>query len=452
MANTVDITAAETRGHYRLAGSPAAGLTMGTWGFFVGFAAVALYGPAAKYFQEQMNIGGLALGLLVAAPQLTGSLLRIPFGAWVDRVGGRLPMLTLFGLSLVGMWGLVFILLTVKTLTVAAYPIVILFGFLSGCGVASFSVGIPQVSYWYKQSRQGTALGAYGGIGNLAPGLFTLLLPFAIASWGLAVSYFAWFTFLLVGAAIYAWLARDAYFFQLRQQGFDSETSRRIAAEKGEELFPNERVWQAVISAAEEPRTWGLVALYFVSFGGFLALTAWFPTYWINLHHMDVKSAAVLGGLGFSLLAAVIRVFGGMISERIGGEPTAVIAFVAVLAGALMLTFVQDFSLALSGELLIALGMGVGNAAVFKMVPKYVPQAVGGAAGIVGGLGALGGFIIPPFLGAVVDALGTQGYAGGFFAYVVLAVMAIGVAAYFWHLDRGSKSTPAVAPAIPQTR
>ena len=122
MANAVDTTAATTGGHYQLAGSPAAGLTMGTWGFFVGFAAVALYGPAAKYFQEQMHLGGLALGLLVAAPQLTGSLLRIPFGAWVDRVGGRLPMLTLFGLSLVGMWGLVFILLTVKTLTVARLP------------------------------------------------------------------------------------------------------------------------------------------------------------------------------------------------------------------------------------------------------------------------------------------------------------------------------------------
>ena len=93
--------------------------------------------------------------------------------------------------------------------------------------------------------------------------------------------------------------------------------------------------------------------------------------------------------------------------------------------------------------------MGVGNAAVFKMVPKYVPQAVGGAAGLVGGLGALGGFIIPPFLGAVVDALGTQGYAGGFFAYVVLAAMAIGVSAYFWHLDRSSKSTPGVAGSDP---
>ena len=452
MTTATDTVGVETSGRYRLSGSPALGLTMGTWGFFVGFAAVALYGPAAKYFQEQMQLGGLALGLLVAAPQLTGSLLRIPFGAWVDRVGGRLPMLTLFALSLVGMWGLVFILLTVKTLTVAAYPIVIMFGFLSGCGVAAFSVGIPQVSYWYPQSRQGTALGAYGGIGNLAPGLFTLLLPYAITAWGLAGSYFAWFSFLLVGAAVYAWLARDAYFFQLREQGFDSESSRKIAAEKGEQLFPNERVWQAVITAAEEPRTWGLVALYFVSFGGFLALTAWFPTYWTNLHHMDVKSAAMLGGLGFSLLAAIIRVFGGMISERIGGERTAVFAFAAVLAGALVLTYVDEFKSALGGELLIALGMGVANAAVFKMVPKYVPHAVGGAAGIVGGLGALGGFIIPPFLGAVVDALGTQGYAGGFFAYVLLAAMAVGLAGFFWHLDRGSKSALKTGPATSPAR
>jgi MFS transporter, NNP family, nitrate/nitrite transporter len=424
-------------GQVRLKGTPTGGLVMGTWGFFVGFAAVALYGPAAKYFQEQMHLSGLALGFLVAAPQLTGSLMRIPFGAWVDRVGGRLPMLTLFVLSLIGMWGLVFILLTAKTLTVSAYPIIVMFGFLSGCSVASFSVGIPQVSYWYPQSRQGTVLGAYGGIGNLAPGIFTLLLPYAIASWGLAASYFSWFSFLLVGTAIYAWLARDAYFFQLRQQGYDSDASRKIAREKGQELFPNEQVWQAVITAAEDPRTWGLVSLYFVSFGGFLALTAWFPTYWINFHHMDVKSAAMLGGLGFSLLAAIIRVFGGMFSERVGGERTAILAFVVVLIGALSLTFLQGFSQNVVGELLIALGMGIANAAVFKMVPKYVPDAVGGAAGLVGGLGALGGFIIPPFLGAVVDALGASGYAGGFFAYVLLAAMAVGISAYFWRLSAG---------------
>jgi len=424
---------------YEMKGSPTVGLTMGTWGFFVGFAAVALYGPAAKYFQEQMQLGGLALGLLVAAPQLTGSLLRIPFGAWVDRVGGRLPMLTLFGMSMIGMWGLVFILFTVKSLTNTAYPIVMIFGFLSGCGVAAFSVGVPQVSYWFPQSRQGTALGIFGGVGNLAPGIFTLMLPYAIAVWGLKGSYLAWLIFLTVGAAIYLIFARDAYFFQLRRRGLDVEQSRKVAREHGEELFPTGTVWQAVITAAEEPRTWGLVSLYFVSFGGFLALTAWFPTYWINLHHMDARAAGMIGGLGFSVLAAIVRVFGGVISEKFGGERTAILAFLLVLLGALVLTFVKDFAPDIAGELVVAVGMGLANAAVFKMVPKYVPAAVGGASGLVGGLGAVGGFIIPPFLGASVDVLGTSGYAGGFFAYVVMAALATGVSWNFIWLDRRSR-------------
>jgi len=416
---------------YGLRGTPTSGLWMGTWGFFIGFAAVSLYGPAARYFQSSMEISGVLLGLLVAAPQLTGSLLRIPFGAWVDKGGGRLPMLTLFVISLVGMWGLVFILYSVHDLTLKTYPAILLFGFMSGCGVASFSVGIPQVSYWFPQNRQGTVLGTYGGVGNLAPGLFTLLLPFAIAAWGLTGSYFAWFLFLLVGAIIYAWLTRDAYFFQLRKKGVPVEEAKRVARQCGQELFPKESVWQALGHAAEKQRTWGLVFLYFTSFGGFLALTAWFPTYWINLHDIDIKTAGVLGGLGFSLLAAAIRVFGGVISERFGGERVALGAFTAVLVGALLLTLVTRFGINLLGEVVIALGMGIGNAAVFKMVPKYVPDAVGGASGWVGGLGALGGFVIPPILGLFVDVLGPVGYARGFFVYAVLGAAAMALAIGF---------------------
>ena len=410
---------------YGLRGTPTSGLWMGTWGFFIGFAAVSLYGPAARYFQSSMEISGVLLGLLVAAPQLTGSLLRIPFGAWVDKGGGRLPMITLFVISLVGMWGLVFILYSVQDLTLKTYPAILLFGFMSGCGVASFSVGIPQVSYWFPQNRQGTVLGTYGGVGNLAPGLFTLLLPFAIAAWGLTGSYFAWFVFLLAGSVIYAWLTRDAYFFQLRKKGVPLEEARSVARQCGQELFPKESVWQALGHAAEKQRTWGLVFLYFTSFGGFLALTAWFPTYWINLHGIDIKTAGVLGGLGFSLLAAAIRVFGGVISERFGGERVALAAFTAVLIGALLLTLVTQFGINLLGEVVIALGMGIGNAAVFKMVPKYVPDAVGGASGWVGGLGALGGFVIPPILGLFVDVLGPVGYARGFFVYAVLGAAAM---------------------------
>lgn len=408
-----------------LQGTPRQGLAMGTWGFFIGFAAVSLYGPAAHAFQQSMQLSPLLVGLLVAAPQLTGSLLRIPFGAWVDKVGGRLPMLTLFGASIVGMWGLVFILVTVPNVTPALYPVILLFGFMSGCGVASFSVGIPQVSYWYPQSQQGKALGFYGGVGNLAPGVFTLLLPFAISALGLAGSYLAWLAFLLIGTGIYGWLARDAYYFQLRARDVPAEEARDVAKRCGQELFPRDSVWGALITAADEPRTWGMVFLYFVSFGGFLALTAWFPTYWVNLHHVDIRTAGVLGGVGFSLLAALTRVQGGRWSERFGGERLAAVAFLIVLIGAGLLTAVVDFNINLAGELLIGIGMGLGNAAVFKMVPKYVPHAVGGASGLVGGLGALGGFVIPPMLGLFAGALGERGYAGGFFVYVVLAVAAI---------------------------
>jgi NNP family nitrate/nitrite transporter-like MFS transporter len=412
-------------------GTPGQGLVMGTWGFFIGFAAVALYGPAAHTFQQSMQLSPLLVGLLVAAPQLTGSLLRIPFGAWVDKVGGRLPMLTLFGMSIVGMWGLVFILVTVPHVTAALYPVILLFGFMSGCGVASFSVGIPQVSYWYPRNRQGTALGIYGGVGNLAPGLFTLALPFAIGALGLAGSYLAWLAFLLIGAGVYGWLARDAYYFQLRARGTGAEEARRVAQSCGEELFPRDSVWGALMTAAEETRTWGLTFLYFVSFGGFLALTAWFPTYWINLHHLSLTAAGILGGVGFSLLAAVARVFGGRLAERFSGEWMAAVSFIIVLAGAGLLTAVISFSTNVAGELLIGLGMGLANAAVFKMVPKYVPHAVGGASGLVGGLGALGGFVFPPLLGLFAGAMGDSGYSGGFFIYVVLAVAAIVVSIGF---------------------
>ncbi|MDA8363626.1 MAG: MFS transporter [Gammaproteobacteria bacterium] len=400
---------------YPLSGSPARGFAGGAAGFFVGFAAVALYGPAAELFQDRMQLSATALGFLVAAPQIAGALLRIPCGVWADRAGGRVPMLTLLGLSLIGMWGLAFVLAAAGSIGFNLYPVLVFFGLLCGSGIASFSAGLPQVSYWYPRNRQAVILGAYGGIGNLAPGMFTLALPLAIGRWGLAGSYFAWFFFLIAGAGVYALLARDACYFPLRTTGLGSGESRTIAAQCGQELFPVESAWHALIVAAENPRTLGLMLLYFVSFGGFLALSAWFPVFWANSYRVGAVEAGILSGAGFSLVAAAIRIYGGALSDRIGAERTAFVAYFVVLAGALLVTFGPGFSLSLAGELLMALGMGTGNAAVFALVPKYVPQAVPGAAAFVGGIGATGGFILRLFLGAVADALGRRrGYAGGF--------------------------------------
>ncbi|ELZ30560.1 major facilitator superfamily protein [Halosimplex carlsbadense 2-9-1] len=398
-----------------------------TLGFFVGFAGVVLYGPVATEFESAMGLSGLALGLLVGAPQLTGSLLRIPFGAWVDEVGPRKPFLVLLSLSILGMAGLSALLVTAypEGLTMELYPLVFLCGALSGCGIAVFSVGTTQTSYWYPKDRQGTVLAVYAGLGNSSPGLFTLLLPVALSALGLTTSYLVWFAFLVLGTVAYAVLAVDPPSFQLREQGIDTEEARQRAEAYGQELFPGGDAFASVRDAAAIPRTWGLVALFFTSFGGFLALTVWLPSYWTAIHGLGVQGAGALTAIAFTLPAAVLRVPGGYLSDRIGGEVTAVGSFVVVGIAALGLVVTRTYGTALGATVCLAVGIGVANAAVFQLVPKYVPEAVGGASGLVGGLGAFGGFVVPPVLGLFVDSFGESGYASGFVVFVALALVSV---------------------------
>ncbi len=110
-----------------------------------------------------------------------------------------------------------------------------------------------------------------------------------------------------------------------------------------------------------------------------------------------------------------------------------------MLVGALVMMTSTSLELALPGEILLAVGMGMGNAAVFKLVPQAVPQAVGGAAGWVGGLGAFGGFAIPPMMAFAVRDLGQAGYAIGFIVFVFLALFSLGMA---WVLKYAPSAEP----------
>src|SRR5215468_7818904 len=232
----------------QLKGTPNGSLFAATLGFAAGFAAVALFGPTASRFQEVMHLSPIMVGFLVSAPALSGSLLRIPFSAWVDTTGGRKPFLVLLTLSLVGMAGLLGVIsaLYPDHLSRTLYPLLLLLGILCGCGIATFSVGVSQVSYWFPQAKQGRALAIYGGMGNLAPGLFSFLLPVALASLGLAKSYAAWFLFLLAGTILYAFLGRNACFFQLLDAGLDPAEARRRALANGQSLFPAGRLVQSL--------------------------------------------------------------------------------------------------------------------------------------------------------------------------------------------------------------
>jgi NNP family nitrate/nitrite transporter-like MFS transporter len=414
-----------------LKGTPAQGLFGATLGFFIGFAAVALFGPTAQRFREVMNLSPMAVGFLVAMPALSGSLLRIPFAAWVDVSGGRKPFLTLLGLSITGMAGLTAVVsfLYPDRMTPGMYYVLLVLALLCGCGIAAFSVGAGQVSYWFPQKKQGVALAIFGGVGNLAPGLFSFMIPLALGTLGLSGSYLVWSVLLSAGTLMYFVSGRNSPYFQLRAQGAGQEEALRLAREFGQELFPTGRLRQSLHVSAKSWKTWALTAIYFTTFGGFIALTAWLPTYWTAFFGLSTAASGLLTAL-FSILTSLIRVIGGILSDQLreGGENTTILALFIMMAGALVMVNAAEYEIAIPGIVLMAFGMGVSNAGVFKIVPQAVPQAVGGAVGWVGGLGALGGFVIPPALAFAVSDLGPRGYAIGFIVFVFLALFSLAMA------------------------
>ena len=423
-----------------LKGNPNRGLIGATLGFFIGFAAVSLYGPTSAVFKEAfINLNPVLLALLIAAPNLSGSLLRIPFSAWVDTTGGRKPLIVLLLLSIIGMGGLYIVLAFFSDNLNQYYYLLFALGLLSGCGIATFSVGVSQASYWFPKSKQGVALGIYGGVGNLAPGIFALLIPnLALPLLGLPGSYLAWLIFLIVGTVIYIKIGQNAWYFQLVDKGINKDEAKEIASkEYGQELFPKGKASETLLISAKSWKTWALVFIYFTTFGGFLALTGWFPNYWMTYFGLNMKVAGLLTAL-YSILTSLTRIYGGKVADKNGGEITTIVSLGIALIGAICMTFASTMTLAIIGIILLAIGMGVANAAVFKIVPNAVPEAMGGASGWIGGLGALGGFLIPPVMASFLNRLGFAGYSQGFSVFIVLIIIAIGVIALFQALQKRS--------------
>src|SRR3546814_18134440 len=72
--------------------------------------------------------------------------------------------------------------------------------------------------------------------------------------------------------------------------------------------------------------------------------------------------------------------------------------------------------------------MGIGKAAVYKHIPEYFPNDVGAVGGLVGTLGALGGFVLPPLF-----AYGTRWTGLPQTTFFILFVLTL-VAAIWMHL------------------
>jgi NNP family nitrate/nitrite transporter-like MFS transporter len=185
-------------------------------------------------------------------------------------------------------------------------------------------------------------------------------------------------------------------------------------------------------------RAWALVLFYFLAFGGFVAMYLYLPKLLTGVHDLT-KTDAGARAAGFALLAVIGRPLGGMFSDRIGAERILLVCFVTVLVLALGLAAAYESMVPLTiCCLTMALALGLGTGAVFKLVPVWYPDNVGAVTGVVGAAGGLGGFFPPLVMGVVKSATG--GYTLGFVLMALVALACLIV------LRALREPQPAVAP------
>ncbi|HEU5331000.1 MAG TPA: nitrate/nitrite transporter [Thermomicrobiales bacterium] len=365
-------------------------LILATLAFALCFAVWGLISPLAPTFRELYHLNGAQVGLLLAVPVLLGSLARLPLGLLTDRYGGRLlfSALMLVLLAPVALAGLT-----------SSFGALVGVSFFLGLAGASFAIGVPFVSRWFPPERQGFALGIYG-MGNIGTAVSNFTAPRLAGSWGWEKVFWLYLPILLAMAIIFWLVARDA-------PGAPA---------------PSQSLAQRFAVFREQPVAWVLALFYFVTFGGFVAISTYLPTLLVTEYHLTRTDAASRAA-GFVILATLARPLGGLLSDRWGSSPLLNVSFLVAALIAIVLAFEPGMAVITAAFLGIAFMLGLGNGAVFKLVAEVFPRQAGIVTGLVGAAGGLGGFFPPLLMGTVKDATGS--YAIGFMLLSEFALLCL---------------------------
>jgi MFS transporter, NNP family, nitrate/nitrite transporter len=348
-----------------------------------------LLGSLGVYIASDLHLNAAQKGLMVAIPTLSGSILRIVMGLLSDRIGGKL----------VGTAMLVFLFipLLLGWLLPVNFPIIIVIGLLLGVAGASFAVALPLASHWYGPSRQGLVMGiaAAGNIGTVVSNLFAPRLA----------KTFGWhsvmgFTMIPLALVLIAFLllAQDS---PTRPLG--EPVSKYLAALKRTDI-------------------WWFCLLYSVTFGGFVGLGTFLPIFFNGQYHLNAVAAGELTSLA-AFMGSTLRPVGGYLSDKFGG--VRVLSLLLVIIGLLYASASLLLPLSIMGWILVVCVscLGLGNGAVFQLVPQRFRKEIGIATGLVGAFGGIGGFLLPTLLGSVKQFDGT--YAPGWVALAIFALIAL---------------------------
>ncbi|HEX6463031.1 MAG TPA: MFS transporter [Vicinamibacterales bacterium] len=379
--------------------------------FDVSFMVWVLLGPLAPFLRDELRLTATQQGLLVAVPLLGGSLFRPALGMLGDRLGGRKAGLIGLGLTIVPLviaWKL--------ARGIGQFYAV---GLLLGIAGASFAVALPLASAWYPPEYQGLAMGI-AGAGNSGSLLATFAAPRLAQRFGWAETFGIMTLPVLVVFMLFAAIVRDGPSARPRTQWRD---------------------WAEIV---KEPDTLWFSFLYSLTFGGFVGFASFLTSFFHDQYHVSKVTAGDLTTV-VVLAGSFLRPVGGWIADRVGGYRVLLLLLVGVAA---CLTAVATLP-ALSAAVLLLFAtvgcLGMGNGAVFQLVPQRFGTRLGLVTGIVGAAGGLGGFFLPSLLGAAKDATGTYGsgiaiLAAAFFAGAIVLVQLGSVWVARWPADAVSRA------------
>jgi NNP family nitrate/nitrite transporter-like MFS transporter len=365
-------------------------LALSTVAFTLLFNVWMMLGVLAPRIKASMGLSAVQMEWLIATAILAGALGRMSFGIWADRYGGRNMMIVLLLLTVVP---------TYLFSRATSFPAMVACVLCYGLAGNAFTIGIAWNSAWFPAAQQGLALGTFGA-GNvgaagtkLLVGLFPAVLT-AVPAAGLLGGWIPGGWRLI--PALYAILV------------LTTATMLWALAPAPDPTPGRGRPLATLLEPLEHARVWRFSLYYVVVFGAYVALSGWLPTFYQDAFGLPLHAAALLTAT-YIFPASLLRPLGGWLSDRYGPRVVTYGVFLA-MAGALLALSVPyrtywgvpyRLSAGSFAGLMFVVGcaMGIGKASVFKYVPDYFPDDVGAVGGLVGMLGALGGFVLPPVFG-----------------------------------------------------
>jgi NNP family nitrate/nitrite transporter-like MFS transporter len=368
-------------------------LAMSSISFTVMFAVWLMFGILGKPVSEELALSEVQLSWVIAVAVLNGSLWRLPAGMIADRIGGRKVMTFLLAATAVPSY---------LISRADSYGEILVLAFLVGFAGNAFSAGIAWNSAWQPRERQGFALGLFGA-GNVGASITKFIGP-PIITGTAGATYFGfvdggWRLVPVVYAVLLLVLAAATWFI----------------APSNDRIPGAGRPLREQLRPLKQLRVWRFGLYYVAVFGAYVALSAWLPTYYIDNFDVSLQTAALLTAL-FIFPASLLRPLGGSIADRYGARKAMYWTFAVMIltSGILMMPnghIVIDHADGSQTQhlgygigivpftvlvFLLGCAMGIGKAAVFKHIPEYFPDQVGPVGGLVGMLGGLGGFLLPP--------------------------------------------------------